>query len=247
MKPLVLVLYPGVRARAYLQMMVRAGLAPDHAVLLGTETDDTYRAQWDVPPEPDFDPREDLRSTLMRAQIPTHRIASLDVNGASLRELLVTLAPRCAVFSGGGILRGEALDAVPRWLHVHPGWLPDLRGSTCIHFGLLLHGRVGITAFFMERGIDLGPIVCQRDFAPDPRWSALSLDHAADAWMRGVVLLDALRALDAASPLLPRVQDPAEGTTFRIIHPVLKHLALLGVPLADATAVPLEDALASAH
>lgn len=231
MSCLAIVLFPGVRSRAYLQMMLRAGLAPDHAIVLGDPGEDRHDPGWGAPPQPDFDPHEDLRTTLRRGDVAVEFEPSLDVNGSGLLARLASLAPDWVVFTGGGILGRAAFEAAPRWLHVHPGWLPDHRGSTCLHYGLLLRGKVGVSALVLQRELDTGPILARREFEPDPAWSAASLDHAADAWMRARVLLDALRGLRDTPPPTPIEQDPREGTTFYVIHPVLKHLALESLAL----------------
>lgn len=226
MRPLAILLYPGVRARAYLQAMVRSEQAPDHAVLLGDDEHDVHRVQWGDPPAPDFDPREDLRTTLARAGITTTRVPTLDINEGAVADAIRATGARWVVFTGGGLLRANCLASAPNWIHVHPGWLPDQRGSTCIHYGLLLNGRVGVSALLMRAGIDRGPILLRRWFRPDPRWTPASLDHAADAWMRTQVLVQTLQGLAAPHALTPTEQPSSSGQTYYVIHPVLKHLAL---------------------
>lgn len=222
MKPVVFVLHPSVRARAYLQRAVAAGVGPDAVLRLGADAADVASPDWIAPADGSFDPQESLRTTIAKHGIDETRVLDPDVNGDACAQGLRALDPDLAVFTGGGILRDDALRAAPAWLHVHPGRLPDRRGSTCIHYGLLLDGVVEATAMLMRAGLDAGPVVCSRRFEPKTQWTPSGLDHVDDAWIRSSVLVDALAHWRDATP---RAQcGPAH--TFYVIHPLLKHLAL---------------------
>jgi len=41
----------------------------------------------------------------------------------------------------------------------HPGLLPQFRGCTCVEWAIYLNEQVGNTAFFMNEGIDEGPVI----------------------------------------------------------------------------------------
>lgn len=221
-----LLAWPGLRARAYLQTMVAARLLPDRVVLLGSEAADATSPQWGVPPRPDFDPSEPLRATLRRAGLTPIQLPVTDVNEPAVVEAVRAAGTPLAVFSGGGILRPPLLEAAGRWLHVHPGRLPDHRGSTCIYYSLLLEGRVTASAFLMARELDQGPVVAQRSFEVPVTCGAAELDHAFDAWIRATVLVEALALLGSgrSDPMPPTPAD--RGCEFTVIHPVLKHLAV---------------------
>ena len=227
MEGLLFVLWPGARARAYLQSALAAGLAPARAIVLGEENDDHFDPAWGRVPGNAFDLRPSLRESLDEAGVDTTFVTELDLRSPALAEAVKEAAPNWAVFSGGGIVRPELLGCAPRWIHVHPGRLPDWRGSTCIHYGLLLEGRSAATAFFLEESLDRGRALCHQHFTPTSDWDATSLDHAADAWMRAAVLVQALELLRERPTYQGRSQEGERGQMFYVVHPVLKHLAVL--------------------
>lgn len=222
---IVFLLHPSLRARAYLQTALRAGVGPDLAVRLGTDADDVGDPAWTAPADGSFDPHESLVATLDRYGVGEVLVGDSDVNGTRLVAVLREIAPSLVVFSGGGILRESTLAAAPHWLHVHPGRLPDRRGSTCIHYGLLLDGRVEATAIFMRAGLDGGPVAHRRTFEVDPTWTPAGLDHVDDARIRSRVLVETLCRLREPG-FAAEEQDAADQKTFYVIHPVLKHIAL---------------------
>ena len=233
MSRIVFLLHPSVRARAYLQRSLAAGFAPEAVIRLGDDTKDVADAAWTAPFDGSFDPHESLRASIATHGLRETCVSDPDVNGESLVEAVRALAPRLVVFTGGGILRSETLAAAPAWLHVHPGRLPDRRGSTCIHYGLLLDGCVEASAILMRAGLDAGPVLCSRRFEVQAGWTAAGLDHVDDAWVRSTVLLDALRRWRDGEPATPQ---SGPERTFYVIHPVLKHIALRAALEAATTA-----------
>ncbi len=235
----VLLASPTPRGRAYLQFVHRAGLRPQMVILQGSEAEDRSIASSSH--LPGFDPGESLRQTLARAGWPYQEGVSLDPNHGEVVEAVRKCGAELAVFSGGGILRPSTLDAAGRWLHVHPGRLPDWRGSTCHYYGLLLEGAIEATAFFLEAGLDAGAIVCRRRFRPTAQWRAEDLDQNLDAWVRATVLVEALQLLLAQPHFSGQNQDSEEGQMFYVIHPVLKHLAARSLECCRSAASPLPE------
>lgn len=64
------------------------------------------------------------------------------------------------LFTGGGIVPANLL-AIPNlvFLHVHPGYLPLIRGADCTLWSSLLTGHASATSFYMSPGIDTGDII----------------------------------------------------------------------------------------
>ncbi|RAX56890.1 hypothetical protein CCZ01_08090 [Helicobacter monodelphidis] len=62
-----------------------------------------------------------------------------------------------------------------KWLHVHGGLMPPLRGSVCMYWGLLYRGKPGYTLFWQTEKIDEGKILYQDESDEDlPDLSNLS-------------------------------------------------------------------------
>ncbi len=153
-----------------------------------------------------------------------------DVNAPEIARKVASLSPRLTVYSGfGGQLVGEALlRAASPLLHVHSGYLPRYRGSTTIYYSMLAEGFCGATALLLDRGIDTGPVIARRRYPLPPR--GFDIDHLYDGMIRADLLTRVLKSW-AKKGSFPRVrnQDADEGETFYVIHPVLKHLALLSL------------------
>src|SRR5690606_29952514 len=64
------------------------------------------------------------------------------------------------LFTGGGIVPASLLE-IPElpFIHIHPGFLPEIRGADCVLWSTLLTGHPSATCFFMSPGIDTGDIV----------------------------------------------------------------------------------------
>ena len=75
----------------------------------------------------------------------------------------------------------------------------------------------------VDQGIDSGPIVARRHYPPPP---GIDVDLVYDSVIRADLLVRVLRDF-AETREWPRIEDTGSGTTYYVIHPVLKHLALL--------------------
>jgi methionyl-tRNA formyltransferase len=154
-------------------------------------------------------------------------VETLDPNDDAVVAAVAELDQDLLVYSGPGgvILDAPVLTAGPRFLHCHAGRLPDYRGSTTVYYSLLDEGTCSVTAFIMTETLDGGPIVAQQTYPPpaDPE----TLDLYYDPWIRAQLLADVLSEYRARGELDERPQRSDEGETYFIVHPVLKHLALL--------------------
>ena len=94
----------------------------------------------------------------------------------SLRELNPDLS---VVAAFGKILPGNILN-IPRFgsLNIHASLLPRYRGPSPINWAIINGEKeTGITSFFMEEGIDTGPIISQRSISIEPEDDRGSLEH----------------------------------------------------------------------
>ena len=73
------------------------------------------------------------------------------------------------LYTNGGIVP-KSLLAHPevRILHIHPGIVPQMRGSDCLLWSCHRRGRLGASCFYMASGIDEGHLIRRTEFAvPD--------------------------------------------------------------------------------
>jgi len=163
------------------------------------------------------------------------------LNDPALRSALAGLDPGEILYSGGGIVPAVLLNDPTRpWLHIHPGFLPHVRGADGVLWSTLVRRRAGVSCFHMAPGIDLGPVLAAREFAA-PHFSLPKNQRPADAtlyralfsfydpYLRASLLLDHLRSrveLEGWGAPPPVPQDPDAGVTYHFMHPLLRQRAL---------------------
>jgi len=229
------------RSQAYAQAMARAGLAPAWVTTFGNPAKD----QADRTADPDGaeagalflpDLTRPLRDTCADAGWPADHLAAADINDDSIARHLVERRPRLVVYSGygGQLVKPAIINLGFDILHLHSGWLPDYRGSTTIYYSWLREGRCGVTALILDSGIDTGPIVARRHYpAPPP---GIDVDKVYDSAIRADLLVDVLKDY-ARADRLERKPNPDGGRTYYVVHPVLKHVALISREDAPAAGI----------
>ncbi|HUG13534.1 MAG TPA: methionyl-tRNA formyltransferase [Thermomicrobiales bacterium] len=110
--------------------------------------------------------------------------SALDLLSAATPDVLVVVAY-------GELLRREALGLAPHGcVNVHPSLLPRYRGATPIPAAILAGDEVtGVTIIRLERRLDAGPILAQRECAINPHDTTGTLGE---------------RLAELASEMLPR-------------------------------------------
>ena len=222
------------RSQAYLQTLLANGFAPAHVLLLGeapvqqAETSQRAAQRLHGVLLPDLD--EPLSSSIDKAKIAVTTLATRDINAAEVAEQVNRLAPRLVIFSGyGGQIVGAGLiDLGVPLLHVHSGWLPDYRGSTTVYYSLLEERRCAASAIILDNDIDTGPVLARKHYPAPPLGT--DIDRRYDTAIRADLLLDVLRNYHATGRLTIEQHQRDAGQTYYVIHPLLKHLALLSLP-----------------
>ncbi len=222
------------RSQAYLQTLLAADLAPSHVILLGDANPPSTEAHATAERLngvllPDL--QLTLEQSLAEAHISHSALATRDINAVELRLQVQALAPKLIIFSGygGQIVGAELIDLGIPLLHVHSGWLPDYRGSTTAYYSLLEERRCAASALILDKQIDTGPVLARKHYPAPPLGT--DIDRRYDTAIRADLLLQVLRAYQANGRLEVEMQQEVEhGSTYYVIHPVLKHLALLSLP-----------------
>jgi folate-dependent phosphoribosylglycinamide formyltransferase PurN len=228
----VLLAAPTTRSQAYLQRLIANQLYPSQVIAIGEaaplRTDIVGEKFWKGIALPNLS--EPLAETCSRAKVPLATSSAANVNAEDVILALRRMKPKIVIYSGyGGQLVGADMLALGmQFLHVHSGWLPEYRGSTTIYYALLRREDPGVTAFILDRSIDTGPVVERRRYPkPSPD---LDIDQVYDAAIRADLLVRVM-AEYAKTGRLPVVEQEAtdKARTYYVIHPVLKHLAILGL------------------
>lgn len=218
------------RSQLYLQQMTRHGLVPGFAVLLWPDG----QRQAPVPEhvrrhaaDRGFDLDADIRELVREAGIPHCVLPCGDPNAPEVVEAVRKMDADVIIYSGpgGAILRQPLLETGKQFLHVHPGDVPEYRGSTTVYYSLLRENGLAASAIYLEARIDAGPVLMRRHFEPPEDRTVIDIFH--DPFIRSELLLDVLRLYAEGREPITEHQSPDAGETYYIIHPVLKHLAIL--------------------
>lgn len=229
------------RTRAYLQALIRNGLLPNYVVLLEHASDNLLPGQlgssqlgasepldasacWS---EAHFDPAQPIKLLLEQSRIPYEVAPSKDINDLAVVNGLGRRPESVFIYSGFGgvLLRKDVLDTGKKFLHVHGGYLPAYKGSTTNYYSLLVENMMGASSIFLSEEIDSGPVLLRREFPPPS--DRKSIDHVYDSAARAKVLVETLQKYLKCGGWEFELPNNAGGETYYIIHPVLKHIAIL--------------------
>ena len=132
---------------------------------------------------------------------------------------------------GGQLVSRELLSLGPPFLHAHSGWLPDYRGSTTVYYSLLAGDGCGVSVIGMAPAIDQGPILARRTYPAPP--VGVDIDYFYDSAIRADLMADVVAQWQKDGPLDP-IAVSEGGADYYVVHPLLKHLALLSLGAEDA-------------
>ena len=166
------------------------------------------------------------------------RVIVKDLKDRALAEALTRYSPGAVLYTGGGLVPRSLLELEGlRFLHIHPGYLPNVRGADCLMWSMLLRGKPGASCFYMASGIDVGHIIAKRDFPPlvIPGYSGLPDDDTLyrtlfsffDPMLRAILFVqDVLPLGEDLTDLPSEPQDESQGVTYHFMHKDLLAVAL---------------------
>lgn len=168
----------------------------------------------------------------------TDYFAAADFTDPFLQKKMLKTRDTAFLYTNGGIVPETLLNSDGiRILHMHPGVVPEMRGSDCFLWSNIVRQRPGVSCFYMSAGIDEGQLIQTLEFyRPDLSPLASHLDgredglayrallFAIDPQLRGQVLVHALQRLgsDDLRQLPSRPQPAATRPAYLWLHPVLR-------------------------
>jgi len=218
-----MVLVNASRSRAYVDVLARCGMRPACVVYVSRGADDDRASGEAVD---GFDNVTPLAQRLRELAINTQRIETTDINDARVAQAISRAGVELLVYSGfaGVKVKPLLLRAGAELLHVHGGRVPAQRGSTTSYYSLLEEGCCWASVIVLTEELDRGAVVAQRAYAPP--MDRTQLDHGFDPLMRADLLCRVMKRY-VESGLLPRLAQPRLGTMHFVMHPVLRHVAIL--------------------
>jgi methionyl-tRNA formyltransferase len=146
-----------------------------------------------------------VKETALAAGIPVHQPEK--IRAPEAQELLETLAPDAIVIIAYGQIIPQRLLAIPKlgWINLHASLLPKYRGAAPINWAIVNgESKTGVTSMRIDRGMDTGEMLLQREMEIGPAETAPGL--AARMSLLGAPLMtETLRGL-AAGTISPRRQ-----------------------------------------
>lgn len=231
------------RSRAYLQALVRNELLPNYVLVLEHASDKPLPGQTDKGlsnrereqvvevdecwSEAHFDSAQPIKVLLGELGISYEVSTSIDINDPSVVEAIRRRTESVFIYSGfgGALLRKDVLSTGKHFLHVHGGYLPDYKGSTTNYYSLIVDNTLGASAIFLSEEIDSGPVLLRRKFPPPANRQAI--DYIYDSGARAKVLVETLQNYLKCGGWEFELPANTGGETYYIIHPVIKHIAIL--------------------
>lgn len=222
------------RGQAYAQRMVLHGYMPEYTILFGPEKailpgqidkmqrlirsyGDLFLPDLSIP----------LSKTIHNEKWPCRYLETDNINSSLMHSAIKELSPELIIYSGYGsqIVKSELLDLNIPFLHIHSGWLPEYKGSTTLYYSWINEQICGVSAIYLVKEIDNGPILLKKKYPPPPE--GIDPDYIYDSAIRADVLIDVLSLYVKGNRIPDGDAQDDTGSVYYVIHPVLKHLARL--------------------
>ncbi|MGG7147238.1 adenylyl-sulfate kinase [Clostridium butyricum] len=212
------------RSRAYIQKLISNNIIPNFVLYLYEDGDSNKKYNYKKRDKEYFDINKSLYDTLIENKIKFIEINNKNCNSEIVINEVKKRKEEYIIFSASGILGQDILNTNKKFLHIHPGIIPKYRGSTCFYYSMIEEGKVGATALFLNDKIDQGEIIKQKEYEIPMN---IDIDNIFDPYIRSELLYDVISEYINNSTIKSISQNVNEGETYHVIHPILKHLAIM--------------------
>lgn len=221
------------RTKAYLSAMIQKCLFPEMCIVY---SDNISQMQEDVGKYKKcsntnqyFAIDAPVLYLVQKTGIPYMVVDNKDINSERMKNIIQNLQQKYLIYSGYGgyVLKPHLFLLGKKYIHVHAGILPKYRGSTTVYYSFLQEKMFGATAIFLSEGIDEGDIITSDTFEVPKE--AVDIDYIYEPYIRSRVLMKVMEKYLSNGDLAACEQSVEGAETYFIIHPVLKHIAMLGM------------------
>ncbi len=214
------------RSKAYVCEMIKQQILPSFFLVMAQKEEFTMEKEKERDENTCFESAKTMQQLLDKSKVPYEVVETKDINGELMYQKIKELNQNYLIYSGygGAILKPFLFQLGKKFLHVHAGVLPKYRGSTTAYYSLLEKNKIGATAIFLEKEIDAGKIVTSEVFPPPE--DRTTIDYYYEPYVRARVLAKALKLYVEAGEF-PETSQAEGAETYYIIHPVLKHIAIM--------------------
>jgi hypothetical protein len=153
---------------------------------------------------------------LISAGVNFERKEIISLNDAEFIEYIRRFPQNYALYVEGGILRESILGTHIRFIHIHPGLVPEMRGTLCLLWSAIVLRKIGGSCMFLDKGIDTGDIIYQKEYAV-PK-IPISQKYLSEKFLYCQYksledYLDPIIRADVFRSLLERYPNPSEWAT----------------------------------
>jgi hypothetical protein len=166
------------------------------------------------------------------------RILFSRLSDDELHTHISELGKTALLYTGGGIVPKKLLS-IPhaKFIHIHPGFLPKIRGADCALWSILTTGHPSASSFFMAPGIDDGDVIkalwlpkfnltSLSALPEDLNMQYRSVYSYIDPWIRSYTLREVLHENDEFYHMDSNSQDHEDGMMYHFAHTKIRRLAL---------------------
>ena len=161
--------------------------------------------------------------------IPLIQTDADNINDISIYKALLGIATPYILFTGGGIVSRQILNVCNEMVHIHPGKLPQYRGSTCFYYSLLQENELNTSAIFLREKIDTGAKISSCSFSINYFISSdmpYFMDHVLDPFIRAEHLATLLQSFPKDDVITCNPQPEWHGQNYYVMHPMLRAAAV---------------------
>lgn len=232
---------PGKVRLAYANSKQKSSIHHWSAVLQKTETHIYQQIRHTVESSLGFSPAV-IDNALVLDELGRYSsdVETLMIDNLADEALYVRLAALPAsqiLFTGGGIVPKRLLELSSlKFIHVHPGYLPTVRGADCALWSQLMKGRTSASCFYMAPGIDDGDVIFS-GYLPSMSFNA-EIDEIGlktlyraiyaffDPWVRACILRRALVLTEKFTQVEAHPQSEQASVTYHFAHEKIQAAAL---------------------
>lgn len=231
-----LIYFPSSRSIAYVDQFIKRGISPKELIIMsnkgfdftGLKVEDELYNYSDTY----FQIQQHAYQNFIEFGTKVIEIETKDINDENLINTLVKGCCKFYVFSGGGIIKKESFEKIydKKIIHIHPGLIPEFRGSTCFYYSFLENKQLYATAFFMEEELDSGEMITASSFNINVKIESkqeLFFDYIVDSYIRASVLGDVLDIFIKENDIISKKSFlETDKQAYYVAHPLLRHLVL---------------------
>lgn len=170
----------------------------------------------------------DIKKFSKKNNINFFRIKKSMINDSKYYNIIKSLKEKYIIYAAnyGDILKKKYFLLNKKFIHIHPGKLPRYKGSTTYYYEILEKNSISFSAIFQNSKIDEGRIIKLRQYKIN-QLEKSNLDHIFDPYLRSKLLIDVMMEFKKKGYLSSRPQTKSGKYIYYVIHPLLKHIAIL--------------------